>query len=321
MLSFLKTDKNSNKTEPARAGWLKRLQQGLSLTRQKLSTPFANLFSSGNKIDDSIFDEIENLLLSCDLGVSATQKLIDRVKLAARQGKFSESSEVKRELQLALLELLSPLEAPLEFSSAHPLVIMLVGVNGSGKTTSAGKLARFFQSHGKTVLFAAGDTFRAAAVEQLRVWGERNKVAVVAQASGDSAAVMFDAVNAASARSIDIVIADTAGRLPTQSNLMEEIKKIKRVIAKALPGAPHEVWLVIDANTGQNAVAQYKAFDEALGLTGLILTKLDGTAKGGVIAAIADYKPLPMRFIGVGEQIDDLQPFHAHEFVDALFGA
>jgi fused signal recognition particle receptor len=215
--------------------------------------------------------------------------------------------------------LLTPLQLPLETNTHHPFVIMLVGVNGAGKTTTIGKLAKRLQSEGKSVLIAAGDTFRAAAREQLQTWGERNNVHVVVQEGGDPAAVIFDAVNSAKAKGIDVVIADTAGRLPTQMHLMEEIRKVQRVIGKALPDAPHEVLLVLDANTGQNAIMQVKAFDDALKVTGLVLTKLDGTAKGGVIAAIARTRPIPVRFIGVGEQIDDLQPFNAEEFSEALF--
>jgi fused signal recognition particle receptor len=215
--------------------------------------------------------------------------------------------------------LLAPLVKPIDTSGIRPFIIMLAGVNGSGKTTSIGKLAKYFQVQGKSVLLAAGDTFRAAALAQLQTWGERNNVAVIAQESGDPAAVIFDAIHAAKARAIDIVLADTAGRLPTQLHLMEEIKKVKRVIAKAEPSAPHEILLVLDANTGQNAVNQVKAFDDALGLTGLIITKLDGTAKGGAIAAIARTRPVPVCFIGIGEKLDDLRPFDAREFVEALF--
>ena len=223
-------------------------------------------------------------------------------------------------LKASLLELIGPLERPLEITAARPFVIMLAGVNGAGKTTSIGKLARHFQAQGYSVLLAAGDTFRAAAREQLAAWGERNNVAVIAQDGGDPAAVMFDAIAAARARGIDVVLADTAGRLPTQLHLMDEIRKVRRVIQKADPAAPHETLLVLDANTGQNALAQVTAFDAALSLTGLVMTKLDGTAKGGVVAAIAKQHPVPLRFIGVGEGVDDLRPFVAAEFVDALVG-
>ncbi len=319
MLSFLKTDKKKNNEKNTRVAWLQRLQTGLGLTRQRLGISFSKLIGGRDKIDDAVYEELETLLLTSDLGVSAAQRLIKAVKAAAREKNLAQPSALLAELRQELLTLLTPLEIPLHIESPGPFVIMMVGVNGCGKTTSAGKLAHFFQAQGKSVLFAAGDTFRAAAVAQLRVWGERNNVSVVAQESGDSAAVIFDAINAAAARRIDIVLADTAGRLPTQINLMEEIKKVKRVIGKAQDGAPHEVLLVLDANTGQNAITQFKAFDDALGVTGLVLTKLDGTAKGGVIAAIADYKQIPLRFIGVGEQIDDLQPFRAEEFVNAIF--
>jgi fused signal recognition particle receptor len=220
----------------------------------------------------------------------------------------------------SLLKLLKPLAQPLDINNQQPFVIMMVGVNGAGKTTSIGKLAKYFQGQGKSVLLAAGDTFRAAAREQLMEWGARNNVTVIAQQSGDAAAVIFDAIQAAQARKIDVVLADTAGRLTTQAHLMEEIKKVKRVIDKALPGAPHEILLVLDANTGQNALSQTKAFDDALGVTGLVLTKLDGTAKGGVIAAIAKVHPIPVRFIGVGESLEDLRPFMAEDFVAALLG-
>jgi fused signal recognition particle receptor len=237
-----------------------------------------------------------------------------------REQRLTDATELKEALAACLLKLLKPLAKPLDAVGHKPFVIMMCGVNGAGKTTSIGKLAKYFQSQGKSVLLAAGDTFRAAAREQLMAWGERNNVTVIAQQSGDSAAVIFDAVQSAQARGIDIVLADTAGRLTTQAHLMEEIKKVKRVIAKALPDAPHEVLLVLDANTGQNALSQTKAFDDALGVTGLVLTKLDGTAKGGIIAAIAKAHPIPVRFIGVGEGLDDLRPFVAEEFVAALLG-
>jgi len=230
------------------------------------------------------------------------------------------TGDPKTLLKAAILDLVKPLEQPLIVSDARPFVIMIAGVNGAGKTTSIGKLARYFQEQGLTVLLAAGDTFRAAAREQLVIWGERNNVPVISQAGGDPAAVMFDAIGAARSRAVNVLLADTAGRLPTQLHLMEEIRKVRRVISKADPGAPHETLLVLDANTGQNAVAQVKAFDEALGLTGLVLTKLDGTAKGGTVCAIAKERPIPLRFVGVGEGIEDLRPFIAADFVDALLG-
>ena len=291
--------------------WATRLRDGLGKTRSRLSGLFAD-----RTIDPALFDEIETALLASDAGAEATRFLL--AALRERANRVGTVGQLKSALRAILLELLAPLEQRLDFSGKKPCIIMLAGVNGSGKTTSIGKLARYFQNQGLSVLLAAGDTFRAAAREQLAAWGEKNAVTVVAQSGGDPGAVVFDAIAAARARGIDVVIADTAGRLPTQLHLMEEAKKIKRVIAKAETGAPHEVWLVLDANTGQNSLSQLKAFDEALDLTGLILTKLDGTAKGGVVCAIARQRPLPLRFIGVGEGIDDLRPFSADEFVSAL---
>ena len=299
--------------------WAARLKAGLAKTRAGLN----NLFT-GIKVDDALFEELEMALIAADCGIEASQLLIERLWERARVEKISDGAVLKRALADVVAELLAPLERPLDLHRAKPLVVMISGVNGAGKTTSIGKLAKYFQAQGKSVLLAAGDTFRAAAREQLMTWGERNNVAVIAhrddKGSGDTAAVIFDAVHAATARGIDIIIADTAGRLPTQINLMDEIKKVKRVITKADASAPHEVLLVLDANTGQNAVAQTKAFDDALGLTGLIITKLDGTAKGGVICAIARARPKPVYFIGVGESIDDLRPFIAREYANAMLG-
>lgn len=300
--------------------WAERLKQGLSKTRSQLGSQLAGLFGGG-KIDADVYEELETILLTSDVGVSATQHLLDDIKGRVKRQSLDDTVQLKAALKEALSDLLSPLQKPLETSPHQPFIIMLAGVNGAGKTTTIGKLAKHFQSQGKSVLIAAGDTFRAAAREQLQVWGERNNVHVVAQTSGDPAAVMFDAINSAKAKNIDIVLADTAGRLPTQLHLMEEIAKVKRVMDKALPGAPHEVLLVLDANTGQNAVSQVKIFDDALGVTGLVLSKLDGTAKGGVIAAIAQARPIPIRYIGIGEAIDDLRPFDAHEFIDAMIDA
>jgi fused signal recognition particle receptor len=311
MLSFFKSGQ-----KPA-TGWAARLKEGLARTRKVLNTDLKDLFAGG-AIDEAFFDELENTLLLADVGVSATEYLIGELRSAVRREGLRERHELKRTLHNALLRLLKPVAVPLDVGNHRPFIIMLAGVNGAGKTTSIGKIAKYYQQQGKSILLAAGDTFRAAAREQLEVWGERNKVAVIAQQSGDAAAVIFDAIHAAKARGIDLVLCDTAGRLPTQLHLMEEISKVKRVIAKALPGAPHEVLLVLDANTGQNALNQVKAFDDALGVTGLVLTKLDGTAKGGAIAAIARAHKIPVRFIGVGEAVDDLQPFAAEEFVDAL---
>lgn len=295
-----------------------RLKRGLSKTRQQLGGQLSGLFSGG-KIDEETYEELETILLTSDIGVAATQKLLDALKARVKKERLEDTSALKEALKAELLSILSPLEVALKINNHQPFVIMLAGVNGAGKTTSIGKLAKLFQAQGKSVLIAAGDTFRAAAREQLQVWGERNNVHVVTSEGADAAAVIFDAVNSAIAKKIDIVIADTAGRLPTQMHLMDEIAKVKRVINKALTGAPHEVMLVLDANTGQNAVSQVKAFDDALSVTGLILSKLDGSAKGGVIAAIAEERPIPIRFIGVGEAIDDLRPFKANDFVNALF--
>ena len=300
-----------------RKSWRERLAEGLGRSREKLSGALASAFSR-RTLDDETLEALESALLTADVGVAATQHLLDDLK--SRWKRAGAEADPHALLKAALVELLSPLEQPLVVSDARPFVIMLAGVNGAGKTTSIGKLAKHFQDQGLSVLLAAGDTFRAAAREQLAVWGERNGVAVISQQGGDPAAVMFDAVAAAKARGIDVVLADTAGRLPTQLHLMDEIRKVRRVIQKADAGAPHETLLVLDANTGQNALAQVKAFDEALTLTGLVLTKLDGSAKGGVVAAIAKQHPVPLRFIGVGEQVDDLKPFVASEFVDALLG-
>ena len=324
MFGFLKkSEANSDSldTSRAHAAWKDRLKQGLSRTRAQLGGQITALFSRG-KIDDELLEELETTLLMADVGMDATQYLLGELKTRVKRDRLDSPVQLQQALAEALVHLLSPLEMPLDVSSHKPFIVMLAGVNGSGKTTSIGKLAHYFQAQGKSVLLAAGDTFRAAAREQLVAWGERNQVTVIAQEGGDPAAVIYDAVNAAHARGIDIVLADTAGRLPTQLHLMEEISKVKRVIAKADPSAPHEVLLVLDANIGQNTLAQVNAFDAALGVTGLIVTKLDGTAKGGVIAAIARSRPtgrtLALRFIGVGEGIDDLQVFSAQEFVTAL---
>jgi fused signal recognition particle receptor len=315
-------------TVPAapRLGWAQRLKQGLAKTRNKLGGQLSGLFGVGRKIDAELFEELETILITADVGVDATHALLDTLQKRVRREGLTEAADLQVALKEALVDLLTPLQAPLDVTSHRPFILMLAGVNGAGKTTTIGKLAKLYQSQGLSVLLAAGDTFRAAAREQLQVWGERNNVTVVSQEKGDSAAVIFDAIQAARARGIDVVLADTAGRLPTQLHLMEEIKKVKRVIEKTAPGAPHEVLLVLDANTGQNAVTQVKAFDDALGVTGLALTKLDGTAKGGAIAAIAHAcsarsRPIPVRYIGVGETVDDLRPFDAREFVEAVFTA
>ena len=303
----------------AALSWAARLKDGLARTREVLNTPLSELFAR-RRVDESLYADLETALLQADCGVDATQWLLDQLRLRARREHIEDGETLKRALKDALTELLAPLEKKLDASTAKPFVLMIAGVNGSGKTTSIGKLAKWLQSEGHSVLLAAGDTFRAAAREQLVTWGERNAVPVIAQQSGDAGAVVFDAIAAARARGVHVVIADTAGRLPTQLHLMEEIRKVKRVASKALAGAPHAVMLVLDANTGQNALAQVKAFDEALELTGLILTKLDGTAKGGVVCAIAKHRPIPLLFIGVGEGIDDLRPFVARDFAEALVG-
>ena len=309
----------SAEEQPAETGgWTARLKQGLSKSRDKMAKSLAGVFGGG-KIDEDLYEELETVLLTSDMGIEATEHLMDEVRRRVSLKGLSDGRELRQALKEAVYDLLAPLEKPLEIpDNGQPFVIMMAGINGAGKTTSIGKLAKYFQSQGKSVILAAGDTFRAAAREQLQEWGERNGVTVISQAKGDSAAVCFDAVEAAKARKIDIVLADTAGRLPTQLHLMEEIKKVKRVLQKSMPDAPHEIIVVLDANIGQNAVNQVAAFDDALGVTGLIVTKLDGTAKGGVLAALASSRPIPVRYIGVGEKIDDLRPFDARAFVDAL---
>jgi fused signal recognition particle receptor len=303
----------------AALSWAARLKNGLARTREVLNTPVSELFVR-RRVDESLFEDLETALLQADCGVSATEWLVTSLREKARKQRIEDGDKLKAALKDSLTELLAPLEKTLNVSKAKPYVVMIAGVNGSGKTTSIGKLAKWLQSQGKSVMLAAGDTFRAAAREQLVIWGERNNIPVIAQTTGDPGAVVYDALAAARARGTDVVIADTAGRLPTQLHLMDEIRKVKRVAAKAQADAPHEVLLVLDANTGQNAIAQVKAFDDALSLTGLVLTKLDGTAKGGVVCAIARERPVPLLFVGVGEEIDDLLPFVAREFAEALVG-
>ncbi|HCX32449.1 MAG TPA: signal recognition particle-docking protein FtsY [Rhodocyclaceae bacterium] len=315
MFGFLKKsgEGDANESRP----WKDRLRAALSRSRDRLSGQLAAVFRRA-RIDDALLEELESALLGADCGVAATAWLLEELDARVRREAITDPSRLHGVLAELLTGLIAPLERPLETEGHKPFIIMLAGVNGSGKTTSIGKIAHYYRSQGKSVLLAAGDTFRAAARSQLMIWGERNGVTVIAQEGADPAAVVFDAVGAARARGIDIVLADTAGRLPTQLHLMEEIAKVKRVIAKAAPGGPHEVLLVLDANTGQNALAQVAAFDAALALTGLVVTKLDGTARGGVLAAIARSHPLPLRFIGVGEGIEDLRPFCAADFVEAL---
>lgn len=311
----------AEQNEPAagQRSWFARLKQGLARTGQNLGSIFV-----GVKVDEDLFEELETALIMADAGVEATNQLLAALRARVKKDRLTDGQAVKAALRDILADHLKPLEKPFPLGSTAPLVVMIAGVNGAGKTTSIGKLAHAFQAQGASVLLAAADTFRAAAREQLMEWGARNDVTVIAQEGGDPAAVAFDAVNAGRAREAGVVMVDTAGRLPTQLHLMEEIKKIKRVIGKADGAAPHEVLLVVDGNTGQNALSQVKAFDAAIGLTGLVVTKLDGTAKGGTLAAIAagsqGVRPIPVYWIGVGEGMHDLQPFVAREFASALLG-
>jgi len=322
MFGFLKSNKGAPEAEAAPEkpkGWLSRLKSGLTKTREKLGSQLTQLFGRHTKIDDDLYDELESILIGSDIGVAPTTHLLEQLRTRIARDRVTDVAEVKRLLKECLLDMLTPLAQPLTLTAKKPFVILVAGVNGAGKTTSIGKLAWYFREQGKSVMLAAGDTFRAAAVEQLRTWGERNSITVVSQQEGDPAAVVFDTLQSAIAKGVDVVLADTAGRLPTQLHLMDELKKVKRVVTKVIADAPHEVLLVLDANTGQNAVTQVKAFDDALGVTGLVLTKLDGSAKGGAIAGISRFKSIPLRFVGVGEDIDDLRPFNARDYVDALF--
>lgn len=302
---------------PRKASWLSRLKQGLSRTGQSIGGIFV-----GVKVDENLFEELESALIMADAGLEATEKLLTALRARVKKERIEDPAKVKAALRQLLADHLRPLERAFDLKRAQPLVVMIAGVNGAGKTTSIGKLAHTFQRQGASVLLAAGDTFRAAAREQLIEWGSRNNVTVISQDGGDPAAVAFDSVNAGRARGMGVVMVDTAGRLPTQLHLMEELKKIRRVIGKADPAAPHEVLLVVDGNTGQNALAQIRAFDAAINLTGLVVTKLDGTAKGGTLAAVAagsqGVRPIPVYWIGVGESLEDLQPFVADEFAGAL---
>ena len=301
--------------EPERSGWLGKLRNGLRKTGNSIAASFVNA-----QIDDALYEELEEALLMADTGVKATEHLLEDLRRRVKSTMASDAAQVKVLLAEAIADLLRPLEKPLVIGEHQPTVIMVAGVNGAGKTTSIGKLTKHLANEGASVLLAAADTFRAAAREQLLVWADRNTVEIVSQEGGDPAAVSFDAVTAGKARGKDVVLVDTAGRLPTQIHLMDELKKIKRVVNRADPTAPHEVLLVIDGNTGQNALAQVRSFDEALGLTGLVVTKLDGTAKGGVLCAIARERPIPVYFIGVGEKLEDLETFNAREFAQALLG-
>ncbi|MEY0430545.1 signal recognition particle-docking protein FtsY [Providencia rettgeri] len=318
----LEEEKNNSPTEqekPKKEGFFARLKKGLLKTRQNLGSGFFGLFS-GKKIDDDLFEELEEQLLIADVGVDTTRKIIDNLTAHASRKELKDAEALYGKLREEMSDILAKVDKPLVIEDKKPYVILMVGVNGVGKTTTIGKLARQYQSEGKSVMLAAGDTFRAAAVEQLQVWGERNKIPVVAQHTGaDPASVIFDAIQSAQAKGVDVLIADTAGRLQNKSHLMEELKKIVRVMKKLDENAPHEIMLTLDASTGQNAVSQAKLFDDAVGLTGITLTKLDGTAKGGVIFSIADQFGIPIRYIGIGEGIEDLRPFKADDFIEALF--
>ncbi|MDF7666895.1 signal recognition particle-docking protein FtsY [Orbaceae bacterium ESL0727] len=305
--------------EEKKEGFFSRLKKGLFKTKQNIGSGFLNLFR-GKKIDDDLFEELEEQLLIADVGVETTQKIINSLTEQASRKELKDADALHILLKQEMNTILKAVDSPLDTTSHKPFVILMVGVNGVGKTTTIGKLARQFQSQGKSVMLAAGDTFRAAAVEQLQVWGERNHIPVIAQhTNADSASVIFDALQAAQAKKIDVLIADTAGRLQNKSHLMDELKKIVRVIQKQDANAPHETMLTIDASTGQNAINQTKLFNEAVGVTGITLTKLDGTAKGGVIFSLADQFKIPVRYIGVGEKIEDLRPFVADDFINALF--
>nr|WP_202984959.1 signal recognition particle-docking protein FtsY [Gilliamella sp. ESL0250] len=305
--------------EQKKEGFFSRLKKGLFKTKQNIGSGFLSLFR-GKKIDDALFEELEEQLLIADVGFDTTQKIIDSLTKQASRKELKDADALHVLLKQEMKSILDGVDKPLDINTHNPFVILMVGVNGVGKTTTIGKLARQFQQQGKSVMLAAGDTFRAAAVEQLQVWGERNHIPVIAQhTNADSASVIFDAIQAAKAKKIDILIADTAGRLQNKSHLMDELKKIVRVIKKQDETAPHEIMLTIDAGTGQNAISQTKLFNEAVGVTGMTLTKLDGTAKGGIIFSIADQFNIPIRYIGVGEKIEDLRPFVANDFINALF--
>ncbi|HIQ07208.1 MAG TPA: signal recognition particle-docking protein FtsY [Thiotrichaceae bacterium] len=320
MFGFKKNKKHDDNTEESKPkGLFQRLKIGLSKTGNNLTDGVGSLLLGKKQIDDEILEELETRLLMADVGIEATKKIIKELTQQAKRSELTNADELITALESKMTQILTPVSTPLEVESQQPFVILMVGINGAGKTTTIGKLANKYKQQGKSVILAAGDTFRAAAVEQLQEWGARNDIPVVAQSTGaDSASVIFDALQSATANSIDIVIADTAGRLHTQTNLMEELKKVKRVMQKNDTSAPHEVMLVIDAGMGQNALQQAIEFNKALGITGLTLSKLDGTAKGGIIFAIAEQTKIPVRFIGVGEQANDLQVFDARQFSKAL---
>jgi len=321
MLGFRKNKTPAAADKPEKAGLFRRLREGLSRTRHSLTESVVDLVLGSKAIDANLLEEIETTLLVADMGVEATREIIDRLTEQVALNQFADAEALMSALRKHMQAILAPSSQPLLIpEDRRPFVILMVGINGAGKTTTIGKLAHRFQQQGLKVMLAAGDTFRAAAVEQLQTWGERNGVPVISQRQGsDSASVIFDALQSAQARAVDVLIADTAGRLHTQSNLMEELKKIKRVMAKLDPVAPHEIMLVVDAGTGQNAISQAQEFNQAVGLTGITLTKLDGTAKGGIIFAVAKKLNIPIRFVGVGEGLENLREFDAKEFVDALF--
>lgn len=323
MFNFLKKnqDHKPSTEEPKASSWLQRLSQGLSKTRRQFTSGIVQLFAGSAKLDEATLEALETHLLAADVGIAASTQIIDTLKESAKQKKLVTGEALQAELQAIMVEILAARQQALAIpDSDTPFVLLMIGINGAGKTTTIGKLAKRFKNEGKSVMLAAGDTFRAAAVEQLSAWGERNDIPVISQQSGaDSASVIFDAFQSAKARKIDILIADTAGRLHTQQGLMAELTKIKRVIQKIDPNAPHETLLVLDASIGQNALQQAKQFHAAMGVTGIVMTKLDGTAKGGILLSIAQTLDIPIRFIGVGEHIDDMQPFDAKAVVNAIF--
>ena len=301
-------------------GFFQRLKEGLFKTHQGMVSKIDQLLSGQKKIDDLLLEELEEILITSDIGVKTTQQLLEKVSEKVKRKELEDADHLKKALQEEMFLILHQQENPLDISSANPFVIMVIGVNGTGKTTTLSKMAQKFKAQGKSVLLVAGDTFRAAAIEQLEIWGQRVGCEVIKHQSGsDPSAVVFDALKAGKARGSDIIIVDTAGRLHTKINLMEELKKIKRVMAREVPNSPHEVLLVLDATTGQNAISQAKMFNRELGVTGIVLTKLDGTAKGGILISISDELRIPIRYIGVGEKADDLREFNARDFVDALF--
>jgi fused signal recognition particle receptor len=304
----------------AKKGFFQRLKEGLFKTHEGLVGKIDQLVAGKKKIDEGLLAELEEILITSDIGVKTTQELLDNLAAKVRRRELEEADLLQKSLQEQIFQILSQQEKPIDLDAARPFIIMVIGVNGTGKTTTIGKMAQKFKAQGKSVLLVAADTFRAAAIEQLEIWGQRVNCEVIKQKSGsDPSAVVYDAVKAAKSRGSDVVIVDTAGRLHTKINLMEELKKVKRIVDRELPGAPHEILLVLDATTGQNAIAQAKMFNQALGVTGIVLTKLDGTAKGGILIAISDELKIPLRYIGIGEKVDDLREFNARDFVEALF--